>query len=54
MRNNLKYYTYKLDLKILNILAIILFVIVGGIVFYVEKNDNYIMDIDTLNFIILI
>ena len=52
MKNNLKYYTYKLDLKVLNILAIILFVIVGGIVFYVEKNDNYIMDFDIINFII--
>ena len=52
MKNNLKYYTYKLDLKVLNILAIILFVIVGGIVFYVEKNDNYIMDFDIISFII--
>ena len=54
MRNNLKYYTYKLDLKLLNIFAIILFVIVGSIVFFIEKNDNYIMNFDIINFIIFV
>ena len=54
MRNNLKYYTYKLDLKLLNIFAIILSVIVGSIVFFIEKNDNYIMDFDIINFIIFV
>lgn len=36
-----KYYTYQLDMKVLNFLAILLFVIVGGIVYFIERNDPY-------------
>lgn len=39
--SNLKYYTYKLNMTTLNILAIILYIIVGGIVYLIECHDNY-------------
>ena len=39
--NKEKYYTYKLDLNILNVLALILFVAVSLIVLLIEHNDNY-------------
>lgn len=39
----LKYYTYKLNMTILNILAILLFIIVGIIVWLIERHDSYIM-----------
>lgn len=35
------YYTYKLNMTTLNILAIILFIPVGGLVYLIERNDNY-------------
>ena len=54
MKKNLKYYTYKLDLKLLNIFAIILFIVIGGIVLYIEKNDNYIIDFDIIVFLVLV
>ncbi|MBR3161238.1 MAG: DUF3267 domain-containing protein [Bacilli bacterium] len=53
-KKELKYYTYKLDLKILNVVAIILFFIVGGLVFLIEKNDSYVIDFDVISFCILI
>ncbi|MEE3343629.1 MAG: DUF3267 domain-containing protein [Bacilli bacterium] len=53
-KKELKYYTYKLDLKVLNILSIILFVIVGGIIFFIERHDNYVLELDVIGFIILI
>ena len=53
-KKDLRYYTYKLDLKLLNILAIVLFVIVGGIVIFLERHDSYITDIDTLSLILLV
>ena len=53
-KKDLKYYTYKLDLKLLNILAIVLFIIVGGVVFFIERHDSYITDIDTLSLILLV
>ena len=39
--NKEKYYTYKLDLNILNVLALILFVAVSLIVLLIEHNDKY-------------
>lgn len=51
--NKLKYYTYKLDMKILNILAIILFILVGGIILIIERYDNYSVNMSTTNFFIL-
>ena len=53
-KKELKYYTYKLDLKLLNILAIILFIVVGGIVIFLERHDSYITDIDTLSLVLLV
>lgn len=38
----LTYYTYKLNMTTLNILSIFLFLIVGGLVFLLEYQDNYI------------
>ena len=37
----LKFYTYKLNMTLLNILAIILFIIVGGLVYLIERHSNY-------------
>lgn len=53
-KKGLKYYTYKLDLKLLNILAILLFIIVGSVVVFIERHDSYITDIDTLSLILLV
>ena len=49
-----KYYTYKLNLNILNILSIILFLIVSIIVLLIEKNDNYIINYNFNFFIYMI
>ena len=38
----------------MNVLSIVLFMIVGGIVLYIEKNDNYIINFDVISFCILI
>ena len=48
--SKLKYYTYKLDMTILNILAILLFILVSGVVYLLELHDNYVitMPITTL------
>lgn len=49
----LKFYTYTLNMPLLNILAIILFIIVGGIVLFIERHDNYSMTMSITTFIIL-
>lgn len=40
-----KYYTYKLNMTVLNILAMILFVVVSGLVWLIEYKDNYKLDV---------
>lgn len=47
------YYTYTLNMTTLNILSIILFIIVGSIVYLIELNDNYTINLSLLNFFIL-
>lgn len=47
------YYTYTLNMTILNVLAIILFLIVGSIVYLIEINDNYTITLSMNNFFIL-
>lgn len=49
----LNYYTYKLDMIMLNLLAIILFIIVGCLVFFMEYRDNYVYYNDIVSLIIL-
>lgn len=49
----LKYYTYKLNMTVLNILAILLFILVGGIVIFLEHHDNYIVTLPMTIFFIL-
>lgn len=49
----LKYYTYKLDMNILNIFAIVLFVIVGLLVYLIEYRDNYVINYKFFIFFIL-
>ena len=49
----LNYYTYSLNMTTLNILAIILFIIVGSLVFMIERHDNYSVTISPINFFIL-
>lgn len=50
---NMTYYTYTLNMTILNVLAIILFLIVGSIVYLIEINDNYTITLSMNNFFIL-
>ena len=38
---NITYYTYTLNMTILNILAIILFILLGGLVYLLEYQDSY-------------
>ena len=49
----LKYYTYKLDMKVLNIFAVLLFILVGGIILLLEQHDNYIVTMPMTTFFIL-
>lgn len=44
--NKRGYYTYKLSMTVLNVLAIILLIIVGGLVLFLEHSDNYTIMID--------
>lgn len=48
----LKYYTYELNMKLLNVLSILLFIIVGGIIFLMERNEQYIVHMNTVTFFI--
>lgn len=41
--NQIKYYTYKLDMKVLNILAIVLFIVVSLLVYFLEHNSQYVI-----------
>ena len=52
--NKLNYYTYKLNMITLNILAIILFIVVSSIVFCLEYKDNYIINYDIISLLILV
>lgn len=49
-----RYYTYKLDMVLLNILAIILFVIVCFFVLLIEHNDSYVITSDINLFIYMV
>ena len=49
----LTYYTYYLNMVTVNILAIILFIIVGSLVFIIEYQDNYSMTLSLIDFFIL-
>lgn len=48
----LNFYTYKLDMTILNILAIILFILVGGLIYFLERHDNYTITMSMITFFI--
>lgn len=50
---NKKYYTYTLNMTILNILAIILFIVVSLIVILIEHHDKYTINTPTLTLFIL-
>ena len=50
---NTNYYTYTLNMTMLNILALILFVIVGIIVLFIERNETYIMTMNPIIFFIV-
>ena len=51
--NNISYYTYTLDITILNILSLILFVILSSLIFIIEYQDNYIITNSSSTLIIL-
>ena len=51
-KSKLNYYTYKLDMVILNVLAILLFIVVGGLVFFMEYKDNYVFYSDIVSLFI--
>lgn len=53
-KDNLKCYTYSFDMTILNVLAMLLFGVVGGVVFLLEYQDNYFVEFNILIFIVLI
>ena len=48
-----KCYTYKFDMTILNVLAIILFVIVGVVILLLEYQDSYFVNFNILSFFII-
>ena len=48
----IKYYTYELDMKLLNTLAIVLFIIIGSMVWLIERKDLYTVHLDTISFFI--
>lgn len=50
---NTYYYTYTLNMTMLNILALILFLIVGVLVLFIERNETYIMSMNPLTFFIV-
>lgn len=50
---NMTYYTYTLNMTTLNILSIILFIIVASIVYLIEFNDNYTINLSLINFFLL-
>lgn len=50
--NKLHFYTYKLNMTVLNILAILLFVLVGGLIFFIERHDSYTITMSMLTFFI--
>lgn len=52
-KENLHYYTYTLNMTILNILSIILFILVSGIIYLIEHHDNYIITLPISTFFIL-
>ena len=47
--NRLKFYTYKLNMTTLNILAIILYIIVGSLVYFIERLDNYSINLSLIS-----
>lgn len=49
----INYYTYTLNMTILNILAIILFIIIDSLVFIIERHDNYTITMPMTIFFIL-
>lgn len=51
--NNISYYTYTLDITILNILSLILFIIISSLIFIIEYHDNYIITNSSSTIIIL-
>lgn len=51
--DKLDYYVYTLNMTNLNILAIILFIIVGDLIYLIERHDNYSITLSMTNFIII-
>ena len=51
--NKLKYYTYKLDMKALNLLSIMLYILIGGLVITIERHDNYTINTSLITLFIL-
>ena len=49
----LKFYTYKLNMTTLNILAIFLYIIVGILVYFIEHLDNYSINLSLTSLFIL-
>ena len=48
MKEKINYYTYTFDMKWLNILAIILFLIISIPIYLLEKNQNLIIHLDMI------
>lgn len=50
---NITYYTYTLNITILNILSIIIFLVIGSLVYLIEYHDNYTITLSMNSFFIL-
>lgn len=52
-KDNMKCYKYNFDMNVLNIMAIILFFVVGGMVYLLEYGDNYNFSFDWISLLVV-
>ena len=53
-KGSFKCYTYKFNMTILNLMAIILFFIIGSLVLVLEYQDSYVIEFNIFNFFIIL
>lgn len=51
-KNKIKYYTYQLNMPLLNILALLLFIVVATFVYFIEYHDTYLINSNIITLII--
>ena len=52
MKKKINYYTYTFDMKWLNILAIVLFLLISIPIYWLEKNQSFIIHLDIIELFI--